>query len=174
MERTFSADHGEQVARMAANQSSNLLKVNQFAKDLNMKTKDMTAILEQKGISVKTQKPLEPAEFDVLFEALTKENQITNIEDYLDGVTYIPSKKKAAEKAEPKPEVVAEAPVAAKPEVVAEKKAEEKKAEPAAEVKPQVKPEPKVEQKPAPKQEQKTAPMPAPKTAQKHTASKPH
>ena len=66
-----------------------------------MKTKDIAAILEQKGVAVKSQKPLEPAEFDVLFEALTKENQITNIEDYLDGVTYIPSKKKAvvAEKA---------------------------------------------------------------------------
>ena len=91
---------------MAANQASNsLLKVNQFAKDLNMKSKDMMTILEQKGVAAKSQKPLEPAEFDILFDALTKENQITNIEDYLDGITYIPSKKKAekpakAEKAE--------------------------------------------------------------------------
>ena len=39
---------------MAANQTSNsLLKLNQFAKDLNMKTKDVTAILEEKGIAVK-------------------------------------------------------------------------------------------------------------------------
>ena len=81
---------------MAANQASNsLLKVNQFAKDLNMKSKDMMTILEQKGVAAKSQKPLEPAEFDILFDALTKENQITNIEDYLDGITYIPSKKKA-------------------------------------------------------------------------------
>ncbi len=61
-----------------------------------MKTKDITAILEEKGIATKSQKPLEPAEFDVLFDALTKENQITNIEDYLDGITYIPSSKKSA------------------------------------------------------------------------------
>ena len=61
-----------------------------------MKSKDVMAILEQKGVAAKSQKPLEPAEFEILFEALTKENQITNIEDYLDGVTYIPSKKKAA------------------------------------------------------------------------------
>ena len=60
-----------------------------------MKSKDVAAILEQKGVTVKTQKPLEPSEFDLLFETLTKENQITNIEDYLDGITYIPSKKKA-------------------------------------------------------------------------------
>ncbi len=82
---------------MAANQVSNsLLKVTQFAKDMNMKTKDVTAILEEKGIAIKSQKPMEPGEFDVLFEALTRANQITNIEDYLDGVTYIPSKKKSA------------------------------------------------------------------------------
>ena len=61
-----------------------------------MKTKDVTAILEENGIAIKSQKPMEPGEFDVLFEALTKANQITNIEDYLDGVTYIPSKKKSA------------------------------------------------------------------------------
>ena len=68
-----------------------------------MKSKDVATILEQKGIAVKTQKPLEPSEFDLLFETLTKENQITNIEDYLDGITYIPSKKKAVavEKEEP-------------------------------------------------------------------------
>ena len=82
---------------MAANQVSNsLLKVTQFAKDLNMKTKDVVAILEEKGVAVKSQKPMDPSEFELLFEALTKANQITNIEDYLDGVTYIPSKKKAA------------------------------------------------------------------------------
>ena len=49
-----------------------------------MKSKDLTAVLEEKGIAMKTQKPLEPSEFDVLFETLTKQNQITNIEDYLD------------------------------------------------------------------------------------------
>ena len=83
---------------MAANQT-NLLKLNQLAKDMNMKTKDVVSVLEGKGIAAKSQKPLEPAEFEVLFNALTLENQITNIEDYLDGITYIPSKtKKAVEK----------------------------------------------------------------------------
>ncbi len=68
-----------------------------------MKSKDVAAILEQKGVTVKTQKPLEPSEFDLLFETLTKENQITNIEDYLDGITYIPSKKKAVAVAKEEP-----------------------------------------------------------------------
>jgi len=90
-----------------------------------MKSKDVAAILEQKGIAVKTQKPLEPSEFDLLFETLTKENQITNIEDYLDGITYIPSKKKAVAVAKEEPSLAAtEAPA-----VQGEKKGEEPKAE---------------------------------------------
>ena len=100
--------------------------MNQFAKDLNMKSKDVAAILEQKGVTVKTQKPLEPSEFDLLFETLTKENQITNIEDYLDGITYIPSKKKAVAvaKEEPSQQAAPEAPA-----VQGEKKGEAPKVE---------------------------------------------
>ena len=81
---------------MAANQTNSLLKLNQFAKDINIKAKDIVTLLEGKGIAAKTQKPLEPSEFEILLEALTKENQISNIEDYLDGITYIPSKKKSS------------------------------------------------------------------------------
>ena len=129
---------------MAANQSNSLLKLNQLAKDMNMKSKDVITILEEKGIAAKTQKALEPSEFDILFETLTKNNQITNIEDYLDGITYIPSKKVSAaeEKAEPqKSEAPAkEAAAEAKPEV--KKEAEDKgekaeKAEPKEEKKPE-------------------------------------
>ena len=100
-------------------------KVNKMAKDMGLKSKDLMDILSANGIEVKTQRTLEPREFDILFETLTRGNQITNIEDYLDGVTRIPTK----------------APAAAAP-------AEEKKA-PAAEkaVAPQPKAEPKVEPK---------------------------
>ncbi len=134
-----------------------------------MKSKDVVSVLEEKGISPKTQKPLEPAEFDLLFDTLTKAHQITNIEDYLDGVTYIPSKKKAAEapkaeppkempkeevKAEPAKEPVQEAPKAeVKAEPKAESKAEPVKEAPAAEAKPAPKAEktaePKADAKPA-------------------------
>ena len=101
-------------------------KLNKLAKDLGLKSKELVDILAQNGIEAKTtQKALEPAEFDILFETLTSANQITNIGDYLDGVTHIPSKvKKApAKKVEPK----AEEPVAQKPEEnapVAEKSTE--------------------------------------------------
>ena len=79
-------------------------KVNQFAKDLNLKSKDVIDILESKKMAVKSQSTLDEAQFDVLFEALTSSNQITGIEDYIDGITYIPSAIKAdeqAKKAEP-------------------------------------------------------------------------
>ncbi len=103
-------------------------KITQIAKDLGKKSKEIAEILTQKGIEVKnTQKNLDALEFDLLFETLTKENQITEIENYIDGITYIPSKiKKEAPKVE---EVKAEA---AAPEVKAEEESRpaEKKAEP--------------------------------------------
>ncbi len=135
-----------------------------------MKSKDVMSVLEEKGISAKTQKPLDPSEFDFLFDALTKNNQITNIEDYLDGVTYIPSSKKAAKPkpepvAEPAPEEKKEEPkVEAKPEPKVESKVEAKpepKVEPKVEAKPEVKVEPKVEAKPEPKVEPKAEQKPA-------------
>ena len=81
-------------------------KVNKMAKDLGLKSKDLSDILANVGKDVKTQRTLEPVEFDILFETLTRKNQITNIEDYLDGVTKIPTKEKKeaqpAKEAEPK------------------------------------------------------------------------
>ena len=134
-------------------------KLNQLAKDLGVKTKDMTDILKEKGYEGKPQKVLEAAEFDVLFETLTKANQVVGIEDYIDGITYIPSKAvKTEEKPEEKkPEAKAEAPKKEekKPEVKAEApKKEEKKPEVKAEPpkKEEKKPEVKAE---APKKEEK-------------------
>ena len=107
-------------------------KVNQLAKDLGLKTKDVTDVLKEKGVEAKSQQTLSPAEFDLVFDRLTKSNQITNIEDYLDGITYIPSaKKESAPKedkpAEPKAEVKAEPKTEPKVEVKAEPKTERTK-----------------------------------------------
>ena len=63
-------------------------KINQLAKDLGKKSKDIVDLLTAKGFEVKnTQKSLEAVEFDVLFDTMTKDNQITEIENYLDGIT---------------------------------------------------------------------------------------
>ena len=118
---------------MAINQQ---FKITKLAKDLGMKSKDLVELLAQNGIEAKTtQKALEPLEFDLLFEQLTKENQIVNIGDYLDGVSYIPSKikkvekpkdeeKKPAEKVEKAPEKAAEAAPKAAAKPAPEKAAE--------------------------------------------------
>ena len=75
-------------------------KITKLAKDLGLKSKELVEILAQNGIEAKTtQKALEPSEFDVLFEALTTANQISNIGDYLDGKTQIPSRIKKEEAA---------------------------------------------------------------------------
>ncbi|MBE6660722.1 MAG: translation initiation factor IF-2 [Ruminococcaceae bacterium] len=138
-------------------------KVNKMAKDLGLKSKDLSDILASNGKEVKTQRTLEPVEFDILFETLTRDHQISNIEDYLDGVTKIPS---AAPKAEPAKEDAApapEAPATPAPEPKQEPRAEiraEEKPQEKAETKPapELKPAPKAEAKPAPKAEPKPAP----------------
>ena len=140
----------------ATTKTSAMLKVNQLSKDLNIKSKDMSEIMTAEGIEYKAQKVLTPLEFSILFNKLTMDNQINGIDDYLDGITGIPSKKK--EEAKPEAKALAE-PVKAepKPEVKADPKPEVK-AEPAkVESKPEVKAEPKPEAKAEPL---KTAPKP--------------
>ena len=134
-------------------------KINQIAKDLGKKSKDIVELLVGKGVDVKnSQKTLEAEEFDILFDTLTKENQITEIENYIDGITYIPAKEKPVEKEAPKTEEkkveeklaeVKTEKVSKPAEVKVEKKEETPK--PAPEKKPEaVKEEPKkVEAKPA-------------------------
>ena len=75
-------------------------KVNQLSKDLGIKSKELMELLAAHGVQAKTQSALEPDEFGLLLNTLTKENQISGIEDYIDGITYIPVKKKAPAKAE--------------------------------------------------------------------------
>jgi hypothetical protein len=167
--------------------TTNLLKVTQLSKDMNMKSKDVLEVLAGKGVNLKSQATLEPAQFDVLFEALTKENQIDNIGNYLDGVTYIPSKKKPAA-AKPKEEPVAtaqpveakpEAKVEAKPEVKAEQKPEVKevKTEQKSAEAPKAKPEAKVEAKPEikeiKKEEKKEVPVEKKETVAAPKVTKP-
>ena len=126
--------------------TTNLLKVTQLSKDMNMKSKDVLEVLSEKGVSLKSQATLEPAQFDMLFQTLTLANQIDNIGNYLDGITYIPSKKK---------------PAAAKPQkeepAVAEPSKAEEKAEPKTVAQEQPKSAARAEDADAPKTEVKKA-----------------
>ena len=111
--------------------STNQFKLNKLAKDLGLESKDLVELLSAAGMKPKTTtKTLEPIEFDILFDALTKSHQITDIGAYLDGVTYIPSKVK---KAPPKPKPVPEEP---KKEEKAEPDREQPKAQEPAKAEP--------------------------------------
>ena len=79
-------------------------KVNQIAKDLGIKSKEIVDFLSEKGISVKTQATLEGKEFDLFMEHLTLKNQIKDIDSYIDGETYIPSKIVKSEEKKPEKE----------------------------------------------------------------------
>ena len=76
---------------MANNQK---FKVNQLAKDFNIKTKEIIDIFVSKGNDkITAQKTLDPDEFDLFFNIITLKNQLTNIDAYLNGETFIPSPK---------------------------------------------------------------------------------
>ena len=92
--------------------SSQKLRVNLLAKDLELKSKELTDLFTEFGITGKTSTAtVEPWEFEVLIDKLTERNQITNMGDYLSGKAIIKTKnylekiekeeaaKKAAEEA---------------------------------------------------------------------------
>ena len=55
-------------------------KINQMAKDMGLKSKDMTELLAAKGMpNVKSEKTLTEQEFNILFQSLTEANQVDNI-----------------------------------------------------------------------------------------------
>ena len=95
------------------------VKITQITKDFAQKTKDVLDLLKARGVEKKSGATLTEAEFSLFLDALTAENQIENLDDYLTGKAKILT---AAAAAAPAPEAPAAAPAE-------EKKAEEKKAE---------------------------------------------
>lgn len=157
-----------------ASSTNQQFKLAKLAKDLEMKSRDLSDILARNGVESKTsQKALEPTEFDILFEELTRSHQIKGIGNYLNGVTHIPSKLK---KPEPEPEAPAPAPEEPKKQEAAPAKEESPAAAPvkeqsaptapAAPARPQngadkvAAPEQKEEKPIAPAAAQKPAPKP--------------
>ena len=101
-------------------------KINQMAKDMGLKAKELTDLLAGKGLGdVKTQRALTEQEFSVLLQSLTEANQVDNIYNYMDGITCIPSRKAAQAKAAAEK---AAADKAAAEKAAAEKAAAEKAA----------------------------------------------
>ena len=119
-------------------------RISQLAKELRLKSKDITDILAAHGIGGKTSSAaLEPDEFGLVMDELSKKNQLESLDAYLDGDVVIvtkgqvEAKAKAAEKAKEAAEKAkAEAEAKAKAEAEAKAKAEaEAKAKAEAEAK---------------------------------------
>ena len=85
-------------------------KVNSLAKDLALKNKDLIDLFAELDVDVKTQTTLEGFLLDYMWEKLTTANQVKNIEDYIDGVTGIPSIRKKSEPKAPAEDKVKSAP----------------------------------------------------------------
>ncbi len=108
--------------------NNNQIKAANIAKDFTLKPsgtalkqKDLTDIFTAAGLELKPQAGMDTFSLDFMWETITKANQIVNIEDYIDGITYVPSdvKKKPAEPApapaEPAKQPAAETAPAVKP-----------------------------------------------------------
>ncbi len=78
-----------------------MFKINQMAKDLGMKTKEICSEAEAAGVAGKTTSAsFEAEEFNMFFEHITSSNQIKDMDGYLKGKTVIKTAEaQAAEKA---------------------------------------------------------------------------
>ncbi len=110
-------------------------KIAQLSKDLNIANKTVLELMKACGVEKKTGGTLEDGELDLFFDRLTEENQLENLEEYVNGTAKIimAAEKKEEPKAEepkkeePKPQ--AEAPAAPKAQPEAPKAAPAPKAE---------------------------------------------
>ena len=126
------------------------LKIAQLSKDLNIANKTVLELMKASGVEKKTGGTLEDVELDLFFDRLTEENQLENLEEYVNGTAKIimaAEKKEAPKTEEPKaeepkkeePKPAAPAPAAPKAQPQAPQAAPAPKAEPpkAAAPKPQ-------------------------------------
>jgi len=100
-------------------------RINQLAKDLGVKSKDILEVFEGKGGEKTHMAVLEPDEFEFLIMKLTEKKQVNSIDDYLSGKIVIET---ADEKAERLAAEKAAAEKAAAEKAAAEKAAAEKAA----------------------------------------------
>lgn len=120
-----------------ATKSNSMFRISQLAKDLGLKTKELTEKLNELGVSTKnTSASLEPDEVNLLFESLSKDSEIKDIDGYLRGKTVITLPESSEESATRLKQEKAEAEAKAKAEAEAKAKAEaEAKAKAEAEAK---------------------------------------
>ena len=107
-----------------ATKSNSMFRISQLAKDLGLKTKELTEKLNELGVSTKnTSASLEPDEVNLLFESLSKDSEIKDIDGYLRGKTVITLPESPEESATRLKQEKAEAEAKAKAEAEAKAKA---------------------------------------------------
>ena len=103
--------------------SAQKIRINNLAKDLNMKSKELLEALTASGITGKTATgTLDTTEFSVLFDRLTSTNQITNMGDYLSGKADIERPKEEIKEERPAAKVAPEEKKTEEKKVIAEQK----------------------------------------------------
>ena len=108
---------------MAAKQTP-AFRVNQMAKDLRTKTKDLLTTMDEAGIPGKNNSAaLDADEVNLLFEYMTRQSQIKDMDGYLNGKTEIDLPDSAAKKAKAEAEAKAKAEAEAKAKAEAEARA---------------------------------------------------
>ncbi len=116
-----------------AETKKNQTKISALAKDLGIKSKELTDVLAANGIEGKSSSAsLDPEEFNLIMSTLTERAQVDNIGDYLDGKTKIVTeapKKETPKAEEPKKEL---APKTEEPKKESPKPEESKKEAPKA------------------------------------------
>ena len=70
------------------------ITMTQISKDFALKTKDIIDLLKTHGLEKKSGATLSEAEFSFFLDALTADNQIENLDDYLTGKARILCKPK--------------------------------------------------------------------------------
>ena len=93
--------------------SNTKYRINNMAKDLNLKSKDLVDMLTDKGFTGRTHMAvMEANDYSVLLNELTNAKQITSINDYLDGKVVIETPKPVEEE-QPNEEAKKEEPAKA-------------------------------------------------------------
>ncbi len=92
--------------------SNKKYRINNMAKDLNLKSKDLVDLLTSRGFTGRTHMAvMEPVDYSVVLNELTSEKQIPSIDDYLNGAIKI---EKVIEKIQPVAEDIEKTLVAVK------------------------------------------------------------
>ncbi len=107
-----------------ADRDTCMAKIANIAKDFNLKTKDIVALLKEHGVEKNVSGTVEGVEYDLFLEVLMQANQIENLDEYMAGKATLKSDLPKPVTPTPKkaPAAKTEAPAPAPEKTVGQKK----------------------------------------------------